>query len=494
MMLRRKLVVWLILGLFAASFSSCHRDEGSTFTAIQHGALYTFLGDTPASDVLAFHATITTMKLKVAGSTNEVAVFPSTAQPLGLKRVDFCALRDFSTIIDLSSVPEEHYDQVTIGLSVGQLILYDPTSDTPPIKKLAVTLSTTTPAIPILPNLTLVKNQVNALRLDFDMLRSIQLDENGQVTGAIIPTFTATPVIATDAKGFGEFDDLVGFVRSVQPNPIGQSFTGALTLQLLSGSGPAVTINFTPTTKLYGVSALNLLETGRVAEVGATMDKNGNLVADTVEVEDRAVVEEKKLAFLGLVMAVTRDDAGKVTQFNFFVREEEPDVSTFVPIDSIVTVKVLPETAMQYSARPTNFDPVLPFDAKAITVGQELIVNGAYTLVTDEPTTVDASSIFLKLQTMQGSLGSLVQVGQDGRSGAFWLLPHASLLGGSPILVFANSNTAYLNILGLADITPQATLLVRGLPFHQTEATTINDVVVPAGTLVVKARQIHQLE
>ncbi len=492
-MLRRKLVIWLILGLSAATFSNCSRDEGPTIRTIQRGALYTFLGDTPVSDVLAFHATITSMKLKVAGSTNEVAVFPSTAQPLGLKRVDFCALRDFSTIIDLSSVPEENYDQVTMGLSIGQLILYDPTSD-PPIKKLAVTLSTGTPAIPILPNLTLVKNQVNALRLDFDMLRSIQLDENGQVTGAITPTFKATPVIATDAKGFGEFDDLVGFVRSVQPNPITQNFVGALTLQLLSGSGPAVTINFTSTTKLYGVPALNQLETGRVAEVGATMDKNGNLVADTVEVEDRAIVEEKKLAFLGLVMAVTKDGTGKVTQFDFYVREEEPDASTFVPIDSMVTVKVLPETALQYSARPTNFDPALPFDAKAITVGQELIVNGVYTLVTDEPTTVDASSIFLKLQTMQGSLGSLAQVGQDGRSGAFWLLPHASLLGGSPILVFTSRDTAFLNILGLADITPQATLLVRGLPFHQTEATTINDVVVPAGTLVVKARQIHQLE
>jgi len=490
-MLRRKLVVWLILGLCAATFLSCGSKE-PTFTAIQHGALYTFLGDTPVSDVLAFHATINSIKLKVTGSTNTVDVCPPNSSTLCRKQVDFTALRDFSTILDLANVPEEHYEKVIIGLSVAQLVLYDPTSD-PPIKKLTVTLSTNSPEISILPNLTLVKNQVNALRLDFDMLRSIQLDEDGQVTGSITPTFTATPVIATDAKGFGEFDDLVGFVRTVQPNATG-NFKGGLSLQLLSGTGPALTIYIASATKLYGVADLAHLETGRVVEVGANMDKSGNLIADTVEVEDRAIVEDKKLAFLGIVMAVTKDEAGNVTKFDFYVREEEPDVSTSVPIDSIVSVNVLPETALQYSARPTNFDPVLPFDAKAITVGQELIVNGLYTVVTDEPTTVDANSIFLKLQTMQGSLGSLVQVGNDGRSGAFWLTPHASLLAGSPILVFTNSNTAYLNVLGLADITPQAALLVRGLPFYQAEATTINDVVVPAGTLVVKARQIHQLD
>ncbi len=490
-MLRRMLVVWLILGLSAATFSSCGGNNNVTITAIQHGALFTFLGDTPVSDVLAVHATITSMKLRVAGSTNLVDVFPSAAQPVSQKKVDFCALRDFSTIIDLSSVPEETYDQATIGLFVTQLVVYDPTS-TPPIKKLTVTLSTGTPEFPIQPNLTLVKNQVNALRLDFDMLRSIQLDADGQVTGAIIPTFTATPVIATDAKGFGEFDDLVGFVRSVQSGP---NFTGAFSFQLLSGSGPAVTINTNSATERHGVTDLSLLETGRVAEVGATMDKNGNLVANIVEFEDRAVVEDKKLAFLGLVTAVTKDDGGNVTQFDFYVREEEPDISTTVPIDSVVTVHVLPETTLQYSSRRTNFiDPPLLFDAKAITVGQELIVNGVYTLVTDQPTTVDASMIFLKLQTMQGKLGSLVQVGKDGHSGAFWLIPQATLLESSPVLVFTSASTAYLNLLGLADITPQATLLARGLPFYQSEATTINDVVVPAGTLVVLARQIHQLD
>jgi hypothetical protein len=58
----------------------------------------------------------------------------------------------------------------------------------------------------------------------------------------------------------------------------------------------------------------------------------------------------------------------------------------------------------------------------------------------------------------------------------------------------AEFQTAFVNVFGLAGLTPQAILLVRGLPFYQTQAGTINGVAVPAGTLVITARQIHQLQ
>jgi hypothetical protein len=492
-MLRWKLAAGLTVGLAVTLMAGCGKENNTTVKPIQRGALYTFVGDTPLPDVISFPVTITSMKLRQEGTTNIVDVFPTTANPLSLKKLDFCALRDFSTILDISTVPEVTYDQVTLGMTGGQIIVYDP-SKTPPVSKLTIKLSTAAPVIPIQPSLAVTANKVQALRLDFDVLRSIQVDSTGQVTGSVTPIFRASPVIANDAEGFGKFDDLIGFVRSVQPYPTG-SFTGAFSLQLLSGSGPAISVSFNSATKLYGVPALNLLETGRVAEVGATIDSNGNVVADTVEVEDRAVVEENKVAMLGLVTSVTRDDAGSVTQFDLFVRQVEPVANLTTLVGSVVEVSVSPTTTLQYSSRPTNFlNPPLPFNARAIAVGQELIVNGQYTQVTDEPTTVAASAIFLKIQTQQGTLGSLAQVSQDGRSGAFWFIPHATMLQGAPILVMTSANTVYVNVLGLAEITPQATLLVRGLPFYQTEATTLRGVVVPAGTLVVTARQVHQLD
>jgi hypothetical protein len=343
------------------------------------------------------------------------------------------------------------------------------------------------------------------------MVRSIEVDAQGQVTDQVNPILKAATVVPSDPDGFGFFDDLVGFVRTVSPYPVGQNFTGSFSLQLLSGTGPSVAVNVTydpdnpndpnKTTQLYGIPDgngdgipdLNQLLTGQVAEVGAYIDNNGNVVARTVQAEDRAVIELNQLAFLGYVLSVTKDADGNVTEFQFYVREEEPDVSAGVPLDSVVTVNVGSTTTFNLSSPPINFAN-LPFDATSIVPGQELIVHGQYTLVTDQPTTVAANSIYLKVQTIQGRLGSLVQVGSDGKTGAFWLTPATSLLQPTPILVMTNIDTVFLNVFGLSHISPQATLLVRGLPFYQAEAGTINGVAVPAGTLVVMTRQVHQLD
>lgn len=486
LMRKRALAVSFLVGLAALILASCGGNEAVTPTP-GSGALYIFIGDTPVSDVLSLRVYITGMTLKVQGGESTVTVIPSS-----YIKVNFASLRDFATILNLTAVPEGTYDQATITFSIPQLALYDPTQ-TPPVTVLTAVFSTSGPTIAIRPALTIVKNQVHALRLDFDFLRSIELDADGQVTGNVTPIFKASPVLATADQGFGELDDLVGFVRTVSPSSTSGDVTGSFNVQLLAGTGPSLAVNLTSTSQLYGVPALNQLETGRVVEVDAVVDDNGNLVAKTVEVEDRAVVEENKLAFLGYVTSVTKDESGKVTQFSLYVREEEPEYTYGVPLDSVVVVNVAESTTFQYSSRLTNF-LTLPFDATAVTPGQELIVHGKYTTTTDQPTTVDANMIFLKLQTVQGALSSLVQVGSDGRTGAFSFAPGASLLQGSPVMVFTNNQTVFLNVFGLGDLRPQATLLVRGLPFYQAQASTINGVPVPAGTLVITARQVHQLQ
>jgi hypothetical protein len=192
------------------------------------------------------------------------------------------------------------------------------------------------------------------------------------------------------------------------------------------------------------------------------------------------------------VLSATKDANGNVTQFQFYVSEEEPDVSSHVALDSVVTVNLTPDTTFHISSAAANFAD-LPFGATSIVPGQELIGHGQYTAVTDQPTTVAANSIYLKLQTLQGKLSSLVEVGSDGKTGAFWLAPSLSLLQPTPVLVMTDMNTVFLNVFGLGQISSQATLFVRGLPFYQPQAGTINGVSVPAGTLVVMTRQVHQL-
>lgn len=509
-MVNRSWAAGLMLGLAALLFPSCgNNNAGPAVT--QRGSLYVFVGDVPAGNVLSLRTSISTLTLRVQGSTDRiVTVFPTTTNVTSLFKVNFASLRDFSTILNLASIPEATYDAATLTFAAPQLGLYDPSKD-PPIQSLLATLTTAKPLIPISPPLTIKTGKLNALRIDFDMARSIQVDAQGQVTNNIHPVLKAATVVPADPDGFGFFDDLVGFVRTVSPSPVGQKFTGAFLMQLLSGTGPAVTVDVTydaanpndpnKTTQLYGIPDgngdgipdLNQLITGQVVEVGAYIDSNGNLVARTVQAEDRAVVELNELAFLGYVLSTTRDAGGNLTQFQFYVREEEPDVSAGVPLDSVITVNVGTSTTYNLSSPPVDFAD-LPFDAAAIVPGQELIVHGQYTLVTNQPATVAANSIYLKVQTIQGKLGSLVQVGSDGKTGALWLTPATSLLQPTPVLVMTNTDTVFLNVFGLGQILPQATLLARGLPFYQAQAGTINGVSVPAGTLVVMTRQLHRLD
>ena len=487
-MLKKRLAVSLAAGLAAAVLCSCGNGGSSSETPKPGtGALYVLISDVPSCDVLSFGLRITGMNITPQGGGTGIPVISAAS----LIKVDLSSLRDSTTVLALTSMEEGTYDSITLSLSAPQLGIYDPAED-PPSRIQGISFSTLTPTVPINPPLTVVKNGVSVLRLDFDMLRTIEVDAQGQISGNGTPVITAFPVAAND-EGFGDLRNLVGFVRTVSPSPIGEKFIGGLSLQLLSGSGPVATINLTEDTTLDGVPALNQLETGRFAEVQAFLDPDGNIVARTVKVEDRAVIEQNKLAFIGFVNSITRDTDGNLTQFHLHVTEEEPDIGLAVPLGSTVAVNVLAETTFQNSAPDANFAD-LPFDASNLTLGQQVVVHGTYTLNSDALTSVDAAAIYLRLQMVQGSFSSLNRVESDGKSGAFSLTPCGSLLQGTPILVITNSDTAFLNVFGLADLTPQPTLLVLGLPFLVPNGATINGVTVPAGALAVLAQQVHQLQ
>ncbi|MBZ5513677.1 MAG: DUF4382 domain-containing protein [Acidobacteriia bacterium] len=485
--------VGLALGSAALTLASCGGGNSSSGGGVvQNGALFALMGDAPVGNILSLRVNVSELDLRVQGRTQLVTVFPTSTNVTSLMKVNLTSLRDSSTILNLSSIPAVTYDQAILSLTSAELVVYDP-SQNPPIRTLPVTLSGHAPVMPLSPPLVIQANKVSALLMDFDMVRSLAVDAQGQVTGKLNPVAAGAAIVPTDPDGFGYFDDLVGFVRQVTPYPGTQNFTGAFSLQLLSGTGPSLSVNLDPNTQLDGIANLNLMTTGSVVEVGAYIDSGGNMVARTVQVEDRAEVENKQLAFLGTVLSVAKDANGNVRSFSFFLREEEPDISTTVPLDSVVVVNVGSATTFHLSSPPVNFAN-LQFDGASIAPGQELIVHGQYAVITGQPATVAANSIYLRIQTLQGTLqGSPVLTASDGRSGAFWLTPALSLLQSTPVLVVTDADTVYLNLAGLGQITTQANLLARGLAFYQVQAATINGVPVPAGTLVLLTRQLHRL-
>jgi hypothetical protein len=332
---------------------------------------------------------------------------------------------------------------------------------------------------------------VGVLRLDFDLPQSIAVDSAGQVTGTINPTFRSTALTASGSQGFAELDNVRGFVQRVDTAAGNPSLTGDVQVQLLEGNGPSIVVNINTATQVSGATALNQVATGSFVVADGFIDTNGNFVAKNLEIQDREDVSANKQAFIGVVTSVTKDSSGNVTQFNFFVHEQPPNTfpSLVVQEDSVATVNVSSSTGYQVSSNFANF-PSLTFSPAAIVPGQELFVHGT---ATSSPAAIAADQIFLKLQAVQGNFSSPVQAGSDDKTGAFNFFPCATLLQATPVLVVTSSQTAFVNVAGLGQLTPQSTLLVRGLAFFEPQATTVNSVPVPAGTLVVVAKEVHQL-
>ena len=501
-MVKRLVAVSLTVGLSAVVLTTC----GSSTTITRppaNGIVFAFAGDAPLCDVLSFRTTISGLTLTRARGGGAVnLVNPNSASI----KVDFAALKDFSTILSLSSAPPGTYDQMTLSLSFGQVAVYDPTQ-TPPTRTIGLTFSDAKPVVTISPALVVVSGQPVALQIDFDLRHSVQLDATGQVTGTSTPVLTAAPVSASGAQGFGVMHDMVGFVESVSTFSSNTNFTGSFNLQLLSGTGPALVVNLTSASQVCGpapgtnqpCSPLPLAQmlTGSFAEVDGFVGSDGNFVANNVEIEDQEVVEINMIAEIGYVLSVTRDASGNLTQFQLFVRDEEPDDEFGIALDSTVVVNVTASTIYQFSSRASNFAS-LPFDSTSINTGQELVVHGVFTRPTAGgmtlPVTVAADRIYLKLQSHDGTFASLVQASPDNQTGVFKFTPCASSFQRAPIMVFTSSrSTTFSNVAGLNELTAQSSLVVQGLLFYEPNAATVNGVSVPAGTWVLLASRVHQL-
>ena len=480
-------------------------------TASSNGALYTFITDTPACDLLSFGVFITEMTLHKVGapSTSSVTVWPTNSSPTS-PVVEMSTLRDTMTVANLASVPPGSYDQLTLRAVVNSSAVYDP-SKTPPVSHYSPTLASTSVTIQLRPELTVTSGQVSAVLLDLNLPQTLNVDSQGQLSGSVTWVFSAHPVTASGPTGFGEMDSLYGFVRSITTSSPGAGFTSSFLLQTLSGTsagqGPALAVNLTDSTDLcvdgacgVPVSQINQLTTGNYVEVDSYVDGRGNIVAKRIQVEDREDLTKQLLAYVGPVLDVTRDAGGAVTQFDMLVRETEPTDPTDIPNSTPVTVYV-PQTA---TFNPLLLSPDLSsiassgnlsFDPTTIMPGQEVVVHGVFSKASGGTTTVTANSVYPRYQSVQGTFSSLAGTpGSDNMTGAFKIAPCSSILNATPFMVVTDGQTTFENTTGLSTLSTLTPVLARGLTFFTLTDTTIGNTgtQVPAGTMVLLAKQVRQ--
>ena len=489
------------------------------------------VGDAPACDVLGLNLDAGQVVLNVANSSNTVTVLNSNS----LIEFDLAALRNSETLLASNVVQAGNYDRFSVALTGLSMYVYDPTK-TPPVS--ALTENLTTGLRPVLynisPPLHIGSSGVSVLALDFNIQHAVQVDSQGNITGFIDPVATAIAPINSNVSGFGNMDGLQGFLTSVEPSGFVSgttTFTGGVTLQLLANTtgvahGPAISVELTQNSTICmepvppaapqsnqpcSSIPLNTVLTDSYATADAFIDKHGNLTATTLTIGPPENPAINLVAFVGPVLSVTRGPDGNVSSFTMFLRSAQPPPSG-VAFDTIVTVTVPPSAIYNtYPPAPqagattpsVNF-AALPFGASAIAPGEEVVVHGIFKLPPSfsapypaDLVSMTANEIDLNLQTHQGTFGSLLAVQPDDATGAFTLSPCGALIqqgnsAGLPIYVFTSAATSFVNVPGLTGLRSQPPLVVKGLLFYETESVTINGVTVPAGKLVMLAKQVMQ--
>src|SRR5579875_1460928 len=471
-MFKRSLLWGLLLAAVALGMGGC--GSSTTSTSNEKGTLIIFAGDVPLCNLLSFRTNIASLTLTPQGGSGSVSVLASnTFIPL-----DFAALKDTTALADVVSVSPGTYTGGQIQFSASSMALFD-SAVSPPIDVITPTLSSETVNFTINPPLVVqacsststTPCQAAAMNIDFNLAQSIELNAQGQVnvsgsTGSltvkVTPVVNATTLTASGSQGFGALDDFHGYILSVNNTSTNSNFIGSFVVQTLpgfnvtsslEGAGPAITVNLTKNTQLIGAAALNQITTGNFVEINGYVDSQGNFIANTVVIEDQTDLDNDRTAFLGYVISVTKDSSGNLTQFQLYVHDQEPNPS-----------------AGTGNSVPLDTPPVI---------------------VNVSTSTVDASNIYIPLQTVSGNFSSLLTAGADNVSGAFRFIPCFTLFQGQNIYVITNPQTQFINVNGLAGLIPSPQLQVRGLLFFDQSGGSINGVQIPPNSYVLLANRVH---
>ncbi len=478
----------IVLGLAGCGGNSSSMSPSSSSSQSQPqgsmGSVVLFGGDAALCDVMSFQATITGATLTPQGATSGVSILPAGTS----MALDFARLMDFTTVLTFSSVPAGTYTQLTLTLSDPRIIVLNSGGTSPTtVSPISATLSVAAVSIPINPPLVVPANGTVSLRFDFNMAKSLVLNAQGQVTGAVNPFISIIPESANEQE-LGDVDDLHGIVQSVTTSGLASGFSGALQLAVARANGTtqSFTVYTTNSTVFPDSSGLSGLQAGMFIEIDGFVNNQGQIVATEVEIED--LEGGNRAGFTGIVLSVTRDAAGHATQFTMMVDGEFPDVRSTIPVYNLVTVNVQDSTRFKIAFHKDN-EANLSFDATTLGVGQDVVVHG--TFQGGGPPQINARSIFLRRQTIRGTFNTLLAAGSDNKTGAFSMAPCTTALRGQTLNVLTFPTTAFANVSGLNGLSGE--ISTRGLLLYEQVPVSANGANLTPPAYVEEAHTVREL-
>jgi hypothetical protein len=381
------------------------------------------------------------------GSSTPVSVLNGT------QTVDFARLNGLRTLLDINTIPTGTYTQAVVTLanpSIDYLNVTNPQTNPPTHPTIStldssansnpqLSLTTSTVTINLATPLVVSAGDIDGLRFEFDIRKSVALDGNGQITGAITPTLGLKGVTPSDADAYiDEFDAGV-----VSVNATGNSFV------IQGPHGHQFTVNVNQQTEWEGNETINDLTPNSIVEISGTLDRtSAAILANTVAIES-----QNKFWAGGLVTYVD-PPVGTAADFDMYVRNVLPSGTGFSS-GQISNIALTGQEKYFIHWWHNNWGSFL-FTSTGLVPGQHVSIAGPFS-----NGQVTVKRVVLR---HSGHTGTLVTGQTNTSAGTFEFNSNglAGVLFQGPVTVQVTPFTRYLGgLTGLGDLTGTTPLDLR---------------------------------
>jgi hypothetical protein len=410
--------------------------------------------DAPMAAVTSFNVQLSAINAYTSNDCSGTGVSLISAQT-----VDFARYNGLQSLIDMNDVAAGTYNCVSISLGSATLGYLDTTSAEPKITTENATLSNTSLTYPLKnPMVVATAGAPVGVHLDFNLRKSIQVDSNGQITGAVTPTFTVKAVNNSDPGAY--IDEFIAAVTATNTN--------ANTFTIQGPHGRTFTVNVNGQTEWDGNTTLSSLNSSSIVVISGNLDR-----ADaTIDADEVGLISDTGFYAAGQVTYVN-PSSGPASSFDLYVRGTLPS-GTGVVDGNIATVDLSGSEKFSIYWLHGPLAQFL-FNPSGLIAGQHVAVGGPATGATN------GSSVSVKRVMLRawGFNGTVVPGSEQDGSGTFQMQVNgfAGVLIPQKVTVYIVGNTEWRNgFSGISSITDNANVRVVGLLLK--DPTSGNPVIV----------------
>jgi hypothetical protein len=426
----------------AASIAGCSAGNGSapgnpSSTPAQSGSVYVLGTDAPLPSVVSFTVALQSITLS-NGSATPVSLLN------GAQTVDFARFNGLSTLLDFNSIPAGTYTTATVTLGSANLgYLNTQSGGAPTISSMPATLTQSVVTVNLASPLVVNAGDMDALRFDFDLRQSIQVDAHGQITGQVTPTLDLKALSANDPERY--IDEFDAGIVSID--------TSSDSFVIQGPHGRQYTVQLSSNTEFENNETIANLATNSIIEVSGSFAPN----SQTISADCIGILSQDGYWAAGLVTNVTPAQ-GAANGLNMYVRAEVP-ADTGLTLGQIANVNLTGSELYFIYKLHTPLTQFF-FNSSLLVPGQHISIGGPLSGA-GNPQSVAAHRIVLR---HEGHTGEWVVGSTNTGNGTFQFNSNglAGVLFNGPITVYTTPLTNWLGgLTGLSDLSGNSATSLR---------------------------------